>query len=194
VITNKDSVNSVSVPITSVTLDHYVDVNPDGAIMFDWTQGWGYYTTAVQPAGTDPSVPAVAPLTPTEQDVPVGDAYGTATLIRTSFDEGYIVVPPGEYAVLWFEAHLAFSPEWMTEHTPPRMGAGPIPGSSGHGQLAMDGVGAQDGPGPERPVASRTISGVKFNDYDRDTVQDPGEPGLEGWTITLQGPTRTIST
>jgi hypothetical protein len=32
-----------------------------------------------------------------------------------------------------------------------------------------------------------TITGVKFDDHDVDRVRDSGEPGLEGWTISLSG-------
>lgn len=32
-----------------------------------------------------------------------------------------------------------------------------------------------------------SISGYKWNDLDGDGVRDPGEPGLEGWTIILSG-------
>jgi len=39
--------------------------------------------------------------------------------------------------------------------------------------------------GNKRPVGS--ISGVKWHDVDGDGVKDVGEPGLEGWQITLSG-------
>ena len=35
-------------------------------------------------------------------------------------------------------------------------------------------------------VKSPEIHGVKFSDVDGDGIQDPGEPGLEGWTVFLE--------
>ena len=35
---------------------------------------------------------------------------------------------------------------------------------------------------------TRTISGLKFNDINRNGVRDPGERGVPGWTINLQAP------
>ena len=42
--------------------------------------------------------------------------------------------------------------------------------------------------GNQRVEQLNSVSGMKFNDMDGDGVQDAGEPGLEGWTITLSGP------
>jgi hypothetical protein len=39
-----------------------------------------------------------------------------------------------------------------------------------------------------------SISGMKFNDLNGNGVKDLGEPGLDGWTITLTGPSGTMST
>jgi hypothetical protein len=38
------------------------------------------------------------------------------------------------------------------------------------------------------PDTSGSIGGVKFEDLDGSGIQDPGEPGLAGWTINLTGP------
>jgi hypothetical protein len=41
-----------------------------------------------------------------------------------------------------------------------------------------------------QPVASGSVSGVVFNDLNGDGMQEPGEPGLPGWTVNLlSGPT-----
>ena len=39
----------------------------------------------------------------------------------------------------------------------------------------------------QQQIPAYTISGMKFNDLDGDGTKDEGEPGLMGWTITLNG-------
>ena len=183
VIENKDTVNSVTVPATTVQLDHFTGTG----IMYDRTRMWGTYTTAVEPALGDSRSPATTAASPSSQDAPVNPAtLGTAELIKTSFAAGYLTIPPGEYGVLYFQAHLAVTAYWNMQ-TPVRNGAGFVSGSSGHGSLDMVGIGAKTVPVPSVPVPARTLSGVKFNDLDRDGVKDANEPTLPGWTITLQG-------
>ncbi len=41
-------------------------------------------------------------------------------------------------------------------------------------------------------VEAQSISGVKYNDINGNGVRNPGEPGLEGWTINLEQPAGTI--
>ncbi|MHB1450755.1 MAG: SdrD B-like domain-containing protein [Coriobacteriia bacterium] len=183
VIENKDTENSVSVPATTIQLDHFTGTG----IMYDRTRSWGTYTTSTEPVLGDTWYPVTTAAIPTSQDVPVNPAtLGTAELIKTSFAEGYLVIPPGEYGVLYFQAHLAVTAYWNMQ-TPSRNGAGFVAGSSGHGSLDMDGIGAKTVPVPSVPTPARYLSGVKFNDLDRDGVRDPGEPTLAGWSITLQG-------
>jgi len=45
-------------------------------------------------------------------------------------------------------------------------------------------------PGPDcsMPEPTYSISGMKFNDLDGNSQKDCGEGGLEGWTITIEGP------
>ena len=38
----------------------------------------------------------------------------------------------------------------------------------------------------------RSISGVKYNDLNANSARDPGEPGLDGWTINLEQPAGTV--
>lgn len=40
----------------------------------------------------------------------------------------------------------------------------------------------------------RTIEGVKFNDLNRNGVRDPGEPGLQGWTILIKDSSGNVVT
>lgn len=42
------------------------------------------------------------------------------------------------------------------------------------------------------PPQGGQISGMKFNDLNRNRRKDPGEPGLAGWTIRLRGPRGNI--
>jgi LPXTG-site transpeptidase (sortase) family protein len=44
------------------------------------------------------------------------------------------------------------------------------------------------------PTPKYTISGMKWNDLDKDGVKDDGEQGLESWTITLTGDTQASTT
>ena len=41
-------------------------------------------------------------------------------------------------------------------------------------------------------VEAQTISGVKYNDLNANSARDPGEPGLDGWTINLEQPAGTV--
>ena len=45
---------------------------------------------------------------------------------------------------------------------------------------------------PPPPPQGAQISGMKFNDLNRNGKKDPGEPGLAGWTIRLRGPKGNI--
>ncbi len=183
VMRNSDTENSVSIPVTTVQFDHYNGT----AIMYDRTRAWGTYTTGVAPADGDTGYPSTAAASPASQDVPTNPAtLGTAEYIKTSFSEGFLIIPPGEYGVLYFQAHLAVTAYWNMQ-SPSRDGAGYISGSSGHVTLDMTGVGDKTVPVPAVATPARTLSGVKFNDLDRDGVMDAGEPPLPGWTITLQG-------
>ena len=183
VIRNSDSVNSVSVPATAIQVDHYSGV----AIMFDRTRSWGTYTTSAAPVDGDTWYPVTTAVAPTSQDVPINPAIlGTGEDITTSFAEGYLVIPPGEYGVLYFQAHLAVTAYWNMQ-SPARDGAGYVPGSSGHITLDMLRIGAKTVPVPAVAKPARALTGVKFNDLDRDGVRDAGEPTLAGWTITLDG-------
>jgi hypothetical protein len=42
-------------------------------------------------------------------------------------------------------------------------------------------------------VEAQSITGVKYNDLNANNARDPGEPGLEGWTINLEKPEGTIT-
>ncbi|RMG54839.1 MAG: hypothetical protein D6723_04090, partial [Acidobacteria bacterium] len=46
----------------------------------------------------------------------------------------------------------------------------------------------------ENGFCCNTICGTKWNDLDGDGVRDPGEPGLQGWTINLSGPVTASTT
>ncbi|MDD4161655.1 MAG: SdrD B-like domain-containing protein, partial [Methanothrix sp.] len=41
-------------------------------------------------------------------------------------------------------------------------------------------------------VVAQSISGVKYNDINKNSARDAGEPGLEGWTINLEKPAGTV--
>ena len=41
-------------------------------------------------------------------------------------------------------------------------------------------------------VEAQTISGVKYNDLNGNSARDPGEPGMDGWTINLEQPAGTV--
>ncbi|MDZ4179414.1 MAG: SdrD B-like domain-containing protein, partial [Coriobacteriia bacterium] len=185
IIENKDSVNDVSVPAIIVTLDHYNGT----AIMYDETRLWSYYFTDTDPARGDAQYPAATALAPLSQDVPIDPAiWGTGSLIMTTFAPDEIVVPAGQYAVLYFQAHLAVTAEWNLAD-PPRNGAGYVAGSSGHGQLAMTGVGAKTVPAPSVPKPVEPTEGdlivYKFEDLNENGEWDEGEPMLEDWAFTL---------
>jgi len=41
-------------------------------------------------------------------------------------------------------------------------------------------------------LVAQSISGVKYNDVNGNGARDPGEPGLQGWTINLEQPAGTV--
>ena len=41
-------------------------------------------------------------------------------------------------------------------------------------------------------VEAQSISGVKYNDLNGNGARDPGEPGMDGWTINLEQPEGTV--
>ncbi|HLF15797.1 MAG TPA: SdrD B-like domain-containing protein [Bacteroidota bacterium] len=43
------------------------------------------------------------------------------------------------------------------------------------------------------PIAMGSIEGYKFRDRDGDGIRDAGEPGLEGWYISLNGPVNAVT-
>jgi len=191
VIQNKDGANTVIVPAIAITMDHCVATSSspyDFSIMYDYTTAWGYYITGTAPALGDNWYPGTSALSISSQDVPVelddsSGTYGSAALLKTSIAEG-ISIPPGEYAVVYFQAHLARTPVWNAKTTP-RDGAGWVQGSSGHGQLDIPGVGAKTVPTPSVPIPSGSITVYKYFDGNENDTHDVGEQMLEGWTFTL---------
>lgn len=182
VLHNSDGVNSVSVPAISIVHDHYVSAS--NAIMFDATRGWGYYITSTTPASGDPWLPSGTALTPASQDVPQGGVWGTGSKIKTSFNSGVIVIPPGEYAVLYFQAHLAVTVHW-NQQTPARGGAGYVSGSSGHASLSISGVGAKTVPNPTVVTPTGAITIYKYQDDNENNVHNTAEAMLSGWAFTV---------
>ena len=41
-------------------------------------------------------------------------------------------------------------------------------------------------------LIAQSISGIKYNDLNGNSMRDPGEPGLPGWTINLEQPAGTV--
>ncbi len=167
-----------------VGIDHY-DGNPNPAVMFDETRMWGYAISASAPlTGDGPGAPAgFTALNPDYQDQPDG-SWGSAPTIATKIGAGAFLIPPGEYATVYFQGHLALTAYWQLIQ-PGTDGAGGFPGSSGHGYLEMA-AGARTLPLPSVTVPGGDVTVYKFNDTNQNGVKDAGETEmLSGWTIHL---------
>ena len=149
VLQNKSAVDDISIPQTSVEFSHYSATK--NAIFYDETAVWSYHIANAAPATSDPEGPPAGveliPLVWSEKDEPVGAAFGSAPVLRTSFADGHLVVPAGKFAIVYFRAHLAVTSEW-NEFSPSRDGASAYAGSSAHMDLNMTGIGKMDIPSP----------------------------------------------
>ncbi len=177
--------SAVGVAPIKIGLDHF-DSNPNPAVMFDQSRMWGYSIQGTPPTtGDSKNAPAGhVGLTPAAQDVPEGGAFGAAETIATSFGADAFTIPSGQYAVLYFQGHLAMTVVWNIIQ-PGTDGAGGYPGSSGHGYLQMSG-GARTLPLPSVTIPGGSVKAVKFYDTDHDGVKDPGETQyLSGWKMHL---------
>ena len=157
------------------------------AIMVDMTREWrvGYQATA--PGTNDSPGPVGTPVTPSVQDQPnpPGD-FGATPFLLTDFPVGAVIVPAGQYAVVYYQAHLALT-AWWQQQSPPRDGASGYPGSSAAMRLNSP-SGDKTVSIPVVPRPAGHVQGVKFNDYNGNGVwdqEDPREVGLEGWEFTL---------
>lgn len=181
-VRNSDDV-PVTVPALTVDAFHYKDGK---GIYFDRTGDYYYYITDTEPAIGDPISPqgGWTPLSLDSHDVAQGGTYGVdATGLLTTISDGQVEIPPGEYAVLYFRAHLALTVYWNLQD-PPRDGWGPYTGSPGN--MQVDGLGAKTVPLPAVEAPEGAIDVIKFYDDDHDGVMDPGEEPLPDWTIHLQ--------
>src|SRR4029078_10596021 len=77
-----------------------------------------------------------------------------------------VSVSPGEHVVA-----EVVQPGWVQTHAP-----SPVTVVSGEDTLGVD-FGNKALPG--------SIHGQKWNDLNNNAVKDPGEPGLQGWTIFI---------
>ncbi|MEZ5145347.1 MAG: SdrD B-like domain-containing protein [Acidimicrobiales bacterium] len=103
-----------------------------------------------------------------------GDGVFETTVATTTTDAtgtyGFSDLPPGSYRV------VVTPPSGFDPTTPPV-----IPVALSAGQVVTDAdVGLTS-----TPVATGSIGDRVWSDTDRDGVQDPGEPGLNGVTVTL---------
>lgn len=173
----------VSIPQLAVDAFHY---KAGKGIYFDRTADYLYYTTPTEPAIGDPTVPqgSWSSLSLSSKDVPIGGTYGvSATGLLTTISGGQVTIPAGEYAVLYFRAHLALTYYWNTQ-SPSRDGWGPYTGSPGNMKIHGD-FGEKTVPLPAVEMPAGTVNVVKFYDKDRDGVMDDGEMPLSGWDINL---------
>ncbi|MHB9002621.1 MAG: DUF7507 domain-containing protein [Coriobacteriia bacterium] len=174
-----------SMPMTAIQYDHYWD-NSD-AIFYDKTRNWGFSSSTSVPTNTNSGIPAGNSGFPCSIDVPVSGTWGVdAPQLQTSWAADVIVVPPGEYGVVYWQAHLALSAYWkqMTDN----WGAGPwSSGSPSHTWLYATGEGAKKVPIPSVDLPAGSIAGLKFNDLANRGSFDAGEPGLGDWTFHLTG-------
>ncbi|HSK46774.1 MAG TPA: hypothetical protein VLA05_02080 [Coriobacteriia bacterium] len=164
-----------------VGLDHYTGGSVD-SVMFESTDDWGYSITAAQPSDSDPEgIPSGhTPIVPATQDVGV---QGSSPEIVTTISSGTFVIPAGQYATVYFTGYLAMTLKWQPLQGSD--GAGGYPGSSGHGYLRM-GAGSKTVPLPAVDVPAGSITVLKYNDLNRNNVQDAGEAPLPGWEMHLQ--------
>ncbi len=172
----------VTIPELTVDAFHYKDGK---GIYFDRTADYSYYITSSEPGGGDPTTPqgSWSGLSLSSHDVPVGGSYGVdAGGLMTTIGGGQVTIPAGEYAVLYFRAHLALTVYWNLQN-PSRDGWGPYTGSPGNMQI--DGLGEKTVPLPAVEMPAGVVDVVKFYDSDRDGVMDEGEATLAGWDINL---------
>ncbi len=114
------------------------------------------------------------------------------------FEAGRFWIPAGETLYIYFQGHLATTAYYQSTlvdnpSTPANdpiysKGASFFPGASLQVALSLlyTGTSAQTQSIPVT-LADGSISGMKFYDGDSDGVKDPGEGGLSGWTIHLDG-------
>ncbi len=173
----------VTVPELSVDAFHY---KSGQGIYFDRTTDYLYYLTSTKPATGDPRVPQPgwSPLALSQHDVPVGGAYGVdASGLLTTIAGGQVVIPAGQYAVIYFRAHLALTIYW-NQQDPPRDGWGPYTGSPGNMQI--EGLGRKTVPLPAVEAPSGSVTVYKYYDTNRNGVRDTGENEfLPGWDFRL---------
>ncbi len=120
-------------------------------------------------------------------------------------------IPVGKSVVIYFEARLAptfiwqpgneyllnqpptdawggdrygspYSSDWNTLHS----GAGFTSGSNPQFRLDGEGIGQKTIPIPIPLTPTGEIHGTKFYDLNNNGIIDAGEPGLPGWTVTLE--------
>jgi len=163
----------------------YLNANAN-AIAVDGAQGFRYAPTS------GGSLPSASPFPGGAQDISSlfsTSASGSSFNIRMDTPGTDLVVPAGEYGVVYFQVHLAITQFWQTQD-PAHFGAKEYPGSSAQGRfIEWNGEGTGDNtisiPVGQAATPEGAINGVKFNDLDHDGVKDAGEPGLSGWEFTI---------
>lgn len=184
IINNSGGDAAYTMPAFALEYDHYN--SNQNAIGVDRTRYWNVTYTAVAPVTGDPNVYSGTAITPSSQDVPSpSGTFGSSPFLKTTFPSGTVVVPAGQYAVVYFQAHLSLSAYWLAQN-PPRGGSGYYSGSSMQMRLASD-AGDKTVPIPVPPRPGGGIAGVKFHDVNRNGVRDAGEVGLGGWVFHLTG-------
>ncbi len=106
---------------------------------------------------------------------PGGGAWFTATNLSPGQDEGYIArfCSPPSACCVDFTCVPVFTAAQCTA----------LGGTAFHPNTSCV---------PSPCVSTCTICGRKFDDLDGDGIQDPGEPGLAGWTIRLLNPSNVL--
>jgi len=178
--------NNTSDPFNYVAFsfdyDHYLNTGGKNAVGFDKTRNWRVVYTTTDPGSGDPMVGGGDPITPSSQDV---GAYGSDARLVTSFPEGTLTLQPGEYAVVYFDAHLSITAWWL-QQSPSHWGSAFYPGSSLQMRLNLP-SGDKTVTLPLPPESFGNVGGLKYNDLNGNGVRDAGEPPLSGWVFHLTG-------
>lgn len=182
IVDNTGGAAPVDLGVFGFTYDHYLSTK--NAIAVDATRYYRVAYTTTAPTKNDANVLGGSAISPASHDA---GGFGTADRLATTFSAGTVVVPAGHYAVVYYQAHLAVTPWWMTQ-SPSRFGSGFYPGSSTAMRLFAD-AGDKTVPIPIPPQPDSDINGIKFHDLNEDGNRDAGEPALAGWVFHLTGGT-----